>query len=105
MSLWLLSLWFLTDRTAWEHLPGDQGSVLLQAAGAEAIRLEVYQTAPGSHPEACQPERQLLLNGSIHAIAFSSTAEVCFRLCLYVCNVLASACQSVPVALCTVLVF
>ena len=53
----------------------------MQAAGAAAIRLEVYQTGPGSDPEACQPEKQLLLNGSIHAIAFTSTAEV--GVCLY----------------------
>ncbi|KAL3147544.1 hypothetical protein ABBQ38_014597 [Trebouxia sp. C0009 RCD-2024] len=47
----------------------------LEAAGAEATRLEVYQTASGSDPEACKPEKQLLLDGSIHAIAFTSTAE------------------------------
>ena len=50
--------------------------VLVQAAGAEAVRLEVYQTGPGSNPEACQPEKQLLMSGIIHAIAFTLTAEV-----------------------------
>ncbi|KAL0033567.1 hypothetical protein WJX79_003970 [Trebouxia sp. C0005] len=47
----------------------------LQAAGAEAVRLDVYQTAPGSNQAACAVERQLLRSGGIHAIAFSSTAE------------------------------
>ena len=56
---------------------------MVQAAGATAVRVEVYQTGPGSDPEACQPEKQLLLNGSIHAIAFTSTAEV--GVCLYLC--------------------
>ncbi len=49
---------------------------MLQAAGAEAVRLDVYQTAPGSNQAACAVERQLLRSGGIHAIAFSSTAEV-----------------------------
>ena len=65
---------------------------MLQAVGAEATRLEVYQTAPGSDPEACQPEKQLLLDGSIHAIAFTSTAEV--GVCLPLCSVPVSACES-----------
>lgn len=47
----------------------------LQAAGAEAVRLDVYQTSPGSDQAACVVERQLLRSGGIHAIAFSSTAE------------------------------
>ena len=34
------------------------------------------QTAPASSPDACRVEQQLLLNGNIPAIAFSSTAEV-----------------------------
>lgn len=50
--------------------------VVLQAAGAEAVRLDVYQTAPGSNQAACAVERQLLRSDGIHAIAFSSTAEV-----------------------------
>lgn len=76
--------------------------MMLQAAGAEATRLEVYQTASGSDPEACKPEKQLLLDGSIHAIAFTSTAEV--GVCLPLCSVLVSACEPVSVAMCTVLV-
>lgn len=74
---------------------------MLQAAGAEAIRLEVYQTAPGSNPEACQAEKQLLLDGSIHAIAFSSTAEV--GLCLRsLCCAFVSIPVVVPVFVCMV---
>jgi len=49
---------------------------VLQAAGAEAVRLDVYQTTPGSNQAACARERQLLRSGGIDAIAFSSTAEV-----------------------------
>ncbi len=49
---------------------------MLQAAGAEAVRLDVSQTAPGSNQAACAVERQLLRSGGIDAIAFSSTVEV-----------------------------
>lgn len=38
--------------------------------------MDVCQTAPASSPDACRVEQQLLLNGNIPAIAFSSTAEV-----------------------------
>lgn len=49
----------------------------LTAAGADAVRVPAYLTALGlPGPESCQPEAQLLQQGSIDAIAFSSTAEV-----------------------------
>lgn len=49
----------------------------LQAAGAAAVRVPAYLTALGlPGPECCGPEAQLLHNGLIDAVAFSSTAEV-----------------------------
>ena len=47
-----------------------------KAAGAEAVRVNAYETRPGSAPHTCEAERQMLCNGSIHALAFTSTAEV-----------------------------
>ena len=47
-----------------------------KAAGAEAVRVSAYETRPGSAPHACEAERQMLCDGSIHALAFTSTAEV-----------------------------
>ena len=47
-----------------------------KAAGAEATRVHAYETSPGSAPHACEAERQMLSDGSIHALAFTSAAEV-----------------------------
>lgn len=49
----------------------------LTAAGAAAVRVPAYLTTPGlAGPECCTAEAGLLQAGHIHAIAFSSTAEV-----------------------------
>lgn len=49
----------------------------LEAAGAAATRVPAYLTTLGlPGPECCTAEAQLLQQGHIHAIAFSSTAEV-----------------------------
>lgn len=49
----------------------------LEAAGAAATRVPAYLTTLGlPGPECCAAEVQLLEQGHIHAIAFSSTAEV-----------------------------
>jgi uroporphyrinogen-III synthase len=49
----------------------------LTAAGAAAVRVPAYLTTPGlDGPERCTAEAGLLHAGHIHAIAFSSTAEV-----------------------------
>ncbi|BDA45398.1 hypothetical protein COCOBI_07-1850 [Coccomyxa sp. Obi] len=47
----------------------------LQAAGAHAIRVDAYETRPGATQEQCAAERQLLAEGHIYAVAFTSTAE------------------------------
>ena len=47
-----------------------------KAAGAEAVRLHAYETRPGTLQHDCIPEQQMLAEGSIHALAFTSTAEV-----------------------------
>ena len=47
-----------------------------KAAGAEAVRLNAYETRPGTLQHECIPEQQMLAEGSIHALAFTSTAEV-----------------------------
>ena len=56
--------------------PSSSLTALIQEIGLEPVRLDVYQTTLGSTPQACSVERQLLLDGHIQAIAFSSTAEV-----------------------------
>lgn len=49
----------------------------LQAAGATAVRVPAYLTTLGlPGPECCTAEAQLLQQGHVDAIAFSSTAEV-----------------------------
>ncbi len=49
----------------------------LQSIGAVPERVPAYATVPGvAGPEECEAERMLLQAGAIHAIAFSSTAEV-----------------------------
>lgn len=55
--------------------------VWLQDVGMKTYRLNAYQTTLGSSPQACSAECQLLLDGHIHAVAFSSTAEVKFACC------------------------
>ncbi|KXZ55554.1 hypothetical protein GPECTOR_2g1103 [Gonium pectorale] len=47
----------------------------LHDAGSEAVRLPAYLTTLGCRPEDCEAERWALLEGHVHAIAFSSTAE------------------------------
>ena len=47
-----------------------------KAAGVEAVRVDAYETRPGSTQAGCAPERRMLAEGSIHALAFTSTAEV-----------------------------
>lgn len=47
-----------------------------KAAGAEAVRVDAYETRPGCLQADCIPEMQMLAEGSIHALAFTSTAEV-----------------------------
>ena len=47
-----------------------------KAAGAEAVRVDAYETRPGSLQADCMQERRMLAEGSIHALAFTSTAEV-----------------------------
>ena len=51
-----------------------------KAAGAEAVRVDAYETRPGSAQADCIPEVQMLAEGSIHALAFTSTAEVGYSL-------------------------
>jgi uroporphyrinogen-III synthase len=49
----------------------------LAAAGAAAVRVPAYLTKLGlPGPECCAAEAQLLQQGHVDAIAFSSTAEV-----------------------------
>ena len=72
------------------HIAKFQILLAPQEAGAEPVRLNVYQTAPGPSSH-CVAEKQLLLNGHIHAIAFSSTAEVsalCHAICFasFICD-------------------
>lgn len=76
-----------------ENCSHNKRLVVAQAAGATAVRLEVYQTGPASDAEACQPERQLLLDGNVHAIAFTSTAEVGLCLIAFVCSAMSYATQ------------
>ena len=40
------------------------------------MRVDAYETRPGSVPADCIPEQRMLAEGSIHALAFTSTAEV-----------------------------
>ena len=47
-----------------------------KAAGAEAVRVDAYETRPGSLQADCIPEQRMLAEGSIDALAFTSTAEV-----------------------------
>lgn len=47
----------------------------LQECGADAVRVDAYETGMGCQPASCSAERELLMEGEIHAIAFSSTAE------------------------------
>lgn len=48
----------------------------MKAAGAHAVRVDAYETRPGATQEQCAAERQLLAEGHIYAVAFTSTAEV-----------------------------
>lgn len=65
-----------------------------KAAGAHAVRVDAYETRPGATSEQCAAERQMLSEGSIQAIAFTSTAEVIQALSRLPCVSLAcsSAC-------------
>jgi uroporphyrinogen-III synthase len=47
----------------------------LQAAGAEAVRIPAYTTTSLAGRVDCSSELTLLLEGRVHAVAFSSTAE------------------------------
>ncbi len=47
-----------------------------KAAGAEAVRVDAYESRPGTLRNDCIPELRMLAEGSIHALAFTSTAEV-----------------------------
>lgn len=47
-----------------------------KAAGAEPVRVDAYETRPGASPHECAPEQRMLADGSIHALVFTSTAEV-----------------------------
>ena len=38
--------------------------------------MDAYETRPGSTQPECAPERRMLAEGSIHALTFTSTAEV-----------------------------
>lgn len=49
----------------------------LQQAGATPVRVDSYVTTPGATAEQCAAEAQQLQQGHVHAVAFSSTAEVC----------------------------
>lgn len=48
----------------------------LQAAGASHVRVPAYSTTPGCGPAECDAEAGMLRRGELHAIAFSSPAEV-----------------------------
>ena len=48
-----------------------------KAAGAAAVRVDAYETRPGSSRDDCIPEQRMLAEGSIQAVTFTSTAEVC----------------------------
>jgi uroporphyrinogen-III synthase len=48
----------------------------LVAAGAQPTRVPAYVTGLGCREEDARAERGLLEDGAVHAIAFSSTAEV-----------------------------
>eukprot|EP00210_Caulerpa_lentillifera_P001446 g1388.t1 len=49
---------------------------MLRQGGAEVTPLAVYITQMGIRPEQCKAERQLLQEGSIDVIVFTSSAEV-----------------------------
>ncbi|KAG2453919.1 hypothetical protein HYH02_002122 [Chlamydomonas schloesseri] len=53
----------------------------LQDAGAAPVRLDAYLTRLGCTPEECGAERAALQSGHVHAVVFSSTAEVTARDC------------------------
>ena len=48
----------------------------LRDGGADAVRLDAYVTQCGCSFEACTAERQLLQDGHIDVILFTSVAEV-----------------------------
>ena len=48
--------------------------LVMQRGGAEAVRVDVYETSAGA---AASVEQQMLVNGQIDAIAITSAAEVC----------------------------
>ena len=47
-----------------------------QDAGAVPVRLDAYLTRLGCRPDGCGLERAALQGGHVHAVVFSSTAEV-----------------------------
>jgi len=47
-----------------------------EQAGAQPVPVPVYETSTGCVAASAQLERSALLEGHVHAIAFSSTAEV-----------------------------
>ena len=50
---------------------------MVQAGGAHATRVACYATVPGASAEDCAAELELLRSGRVHALALTSTAEVC----------------------------
>ena len=50
---------------------------MVQAGGAHARRVACYTTVPGASAEDCAAELELLRSGRVHALALTSTAEVC----------------------------
>lgn len=61
----------------------------LERIGAAATRVPAYLTTPGlpgaAGLAACAAERRLLEEGEVHAIVFSSTAEVWFEELSWMC--------------------
>jgi hypothetical protein len=55
--------------------------VVWKAAGARVVRVDAYKTRLGAIPEQCAAERRMLDEGAIHAVAFTSTAEVSSPAC------------------------
>ena len=66
----------------------------LSAAGAQPTRVESYQTTAAlAGPHECEAERQLLEEGHVDAIAFSSQAEVRGPQSKVVCRMAWSQCR------------